>query len=368
MRTLHVDLGERSYPIFIGPGLLGRRDCLAPWIAGRQVAVVTNETVAPLYLQRLLDTLQGYKVTPVVLPDGEAFKNWETLQQIFDGLLEARHDRRTTLIALGGGVIGDMTGFAAACYQRGVDFIQVPTTLLSQVDSSVGGKTGINHPLGKNMIGAFYQPKAVVIDTETLSTLPPRELAAGMAEVIKYGLICDEPFIGWLEQNMDQLLRLDAEAVTAAIERSCQAKAEVVNADERESGVRATLNLGHTFGHAIETEMGYGVWLHGEAVAAGTVMALQMSCLLGWISEAERDRGIRLLVQAGLPVVPPPEMSEETFLQHMAVDKKVLDGQMRLVLLRRLGEAVVTADYPQAVLQQTLRTDYVALVSQSGSV
>jgi 3-dehydroquinate synthase len=367
MRTLHVDLGERSYPIFIGPGLLGRRDCLTPWIAGRQVAVVTNETVAPLYLQRLLDSLEGYRVTPVVLPDGESFKNWETLQLIFDGLLQARHDRRTTLIALGGGVIGDMTGFAAACYQRGVDFIQVPTTLLSQVDSSVGGKTGINHPLGKNMVGAFYQPKAVIIDTDTLQTLPPRELSAGMAEVIKYGLICDEPFIGWLEQQMPALMALEPEAITTAIERSCDAKARVVNADERETGVRATLNLGHTFGHAIETEMGYGVWLHGEAVAAGTVMALQMSYLLGWISAAQRNRGTRLLQMAGLPVVPPAEMSEETFLQHMAVDKKVLDGQLRLVLLRQLGAAVVTADYPKAVLQETLRTDYAALVSQSGN-
>ncbi len=365
MRTLHVDLGERSYPIFIGAGLLDRRDCFTPYIAGRQVAIVTNQTVAPLYLQRLLDTLQGYQVTPIVLPDGEAFKNWETLQLIFDGLLEARHDRRTTLIALGGGVIGDMAGFAAACYQRGVDFIQVPTTLLSQVDSSVGGKTGINHPLGKNMIGAFYQPKAVVIDTATLGTLPARELSAGLAEVIKYGLICDEPFLAWLELHIDALRALDAEAVSEAVERSCAAKARVVNADERESGVRATLNLGHTFGHAIETEMGYGVWLHGEAVAAGTVMALEMSCRLGWIDAAARDRGIRLLARAGLPLVPPAEMGPEEFLRHMAVDKKVLDGQLRLVLLRQLGEAVVTADYPREVLEATLRTDYAALVRQA---
>ncbi|MCQ4346343.1 3-dehydroquinate synthase [Pseudomonas stutzeri] len=365
MRTLQVDLGERSYPIFIGAGLLDRRDCFTPYIAGRQVAIVTNETVAPLYLQRLVDTLQGYKVTPIVLPDGEAFKNWETLQRIFDGLLEARHDRRTTLIALGGGVIGDMAGFAAACYQRGVDFIQVPTTLLSQVDSSVGGKTGINHPLGKNMIGAFYQPKAVVIDTATLATLPERERAAGLAEVIKYGLICDEPFLSWLERHMDALRALDDEAVGEAVERSCAAKARVVNADERESGVRATLNLGHTFGHAIETEMGYGVWLHGEAVAAGTVMALEMSRRLGWIDALARDRAIRLLARAGLPLVPPAEMGPEEFLRHMAVDKKVLDGQLRLVLLQRLGEAVVTADYPREALEATLRTDYAALVRQA---
>ena len=367
MRTLHVDLGERSYPIFIGADLLGRPDCFTPYIAGRQVAIVTNQTVAPLYLQRLLATLQGYAVTPIVLPDGEAFKNWETLQLIFDGLLEARHDRRTTLIALGGGVVGDMTGFAAACYQRGVDFIQVPTTLLSQVDSSVGGKTGINHPLGKNMVGAFYQPKAVVIDTATLATLPERELSAGLAEVIKYGLICDEPFLLWLEQHIDALRGLDAEAIGEAVERSCAAKARVVNADERETGVRATLNLGHTFGHAIETEMGYGVWLHGEAVAAGTVMALEMSHQLGWLERQARDRAIRLLQRAGLPVIPPQAMGPAEFLRHMAVDKKVLDGQLRLVLLHRLGEAVVTADYPREILEATLRTDYAALVRQIGS-
>lgn len=367
MRTLHVDLGERSYPIFIGADLLGRADCFSPYIAGRQVAIVTNQTVAPLYLQRLRESLKGYAVTPIILPDGEAFKSWETLQLIFDGLLEARHDRRTTLIALGGGVIGDMTGFAAACYQRGVDFIQVPTTLLSQVDSSVGGKTGINHPLGKNMVGAFYQPKAVVIDTTTLATLPARELSAGLAEVVKYGLICDEPFLTWLEQHIEALRALDVEAISEAVERSCAAKARVVNADERETGVRATLNLGHTFGHAIETEMGYGVWLHGEAVAAGTVMALEMSCRLGWIDAAARDRGIRLLQRAGLPVVPPQEMGTAEFLRHMAVDKKVLDGQLRLVLLRQLGEAVVTADYPHEILEATLRTDYAALVRQIGS-
>ncbi|KAB0771618.1 3-dehydroquinate synthase, partial [Pseudomonas aeruginosa] len=269
MRTLHVDLGERSYPIYIGENLLGDARWFAPHIVGRRVAVISNETVAPLYLETLLKALQGHEVTPVVLPDGEAYKQWETLQLIFDVLLKERHDRKTTLIALGGGVIGDMAGFAAACYQRGVNFIQVPTTLLSQVDSSVGGKTGINHPLGKNMIGAFYQPQAVVIDTASLKTLPSRELSAGLAEVIKYGFICDEPFITWLEEHMDALLALEPTVVTEAIERSCAAKARVVGADERESGVRATLNLGHTFGHAIETQQGYGVWLHGEAVGAG---------------------------------------------------------------------------------------------------
>ncbi|OEC53730.1 MULTISPECIES: 3-dehydroquinate synthase [Pseudomonas] len=366
MRTLQVDLGERSYPIHIGADLLSKAELFAPHIAGKQVAIVTNETVAPLYLERLTQTLGGYKVQPIVLPDGESFKNWETLQLIFDGLLTARHDRRTTIIALGGGVIGDMAGFAAACYQRGVDFIQVPTTLLSQVDSSVGGKTGINHPLGKNMVGAFYQPKAVLIDTATLRTLPPRELSAGLAEVIKYGLICDAPFLDWLETHMDALLALEPTALTEAIERSCAAKARVVGADERESGIRATLNLGHTFGHAIETHMGYGVWLHGEAVAAGTVMALEMSRRLGWIDAAERDRSIRLLRAAGLPIVPPQEMTPAHFLEHMAVDKKVIDGQLRLVLLSRLGEAVITADYPGNILDETLSADYRALAEELG--
>lgn len=364
MQTLKVDLGERSYPIYIGEGLLDQPELLARHIAGRQVAIVSNETVAPLYLERLSKTLGAYSVLPVVLPDGEAHKNWETLQLIFDGLLTARHDRRTTVVALGGGVIGDMAGFAAACYQRGVDFIQVPTTLLSQVDSSVGGKTGINHPLGKNMVGAFYQPNAVLIDTTSLKTLPARELSAGLAEVIKYGLICDKPFLAWLEDNMQALRALDSAALTEAIRRSCAAKAAVVGADERESGVRATLNLGHTFGHAIETHMGYGVWLHGEAVAAGTVMALEMSMRLGWIDQAERDRGIRLLQDAGLPVVPPQEMTPAHFMEHMAVDKKVLDGRLRLVLLRQMGEAVVTDDYSKEILQATLSADYRAIVAQ----
>jgi 3-dehydroquinate synthase len=364
MQSLQVDLGERSYPIYIGSDLLQQRALFEPHIIGRQVAIVTNDTVAPLYLEALRQTLTGYAVEVVILPDGESFKNWETLQLIFDGLLQARHDRRTTVIALGGGVVGDMAGFAAACYQRGVNFIQVPTTLLSQVDSSVGGKTGINHPLGKNMVGAFYQPQAVVIDTRSLHTLPARELSAGLAEVIKYGLICDEPFLGWLEQQMPALRALDDQALQQAIERSCTAKARVVGADERESGVRATLNLGHTFGHAIETHMGYGVWLHGEAVSAGTVMALEMSCRLGWISQAERDRGVALLMAAGLPVVPPKEMTAEHFLEHMAVDKKVLDGRLRLVLLKGVGNAVVTADYPRDILDATLVADYQALADR----
>lgn len=358
MQSLQVDLGERSYPIYIGSSLLDRGELFAPHIQGRQVAVVSNQTVAALYLERLCAALGGYQVTRVVLPDGEEFKNWETLQQIFTGLLEARHDRRTTVIALGGGVIGDMAGFAAACYQRGVNFIQVPTTLLSQVDSSVGGKTGINHPQGKNMIGAFYQPQAVIIDTATLKTLPPRELSAGLAEVIKYGLIAEPQFLGWLEQNVQAIRALDERALREAIERSCACKARVVATDEREGGVRALLNLGHTFGHAIETHMGYGSWLHGEAVAAGTVMALDLSKRLGWISDRDNDRAVRLFIDAGLPVVPPEQMSSQDYIAHMAVDKKVLDGQLRLVLLRSLGQAVVTADFPQAALMDTLAANY----------
>jgi 3-dehydroquinate synthase len=364
MQTLNVDLGERSYPIYIGAELLARSNVLASHIVGRHVAIVTNETVAPLYLAQLERLLEGYAVTSLVLPDGERYKTWETLQLIFDGLLGARHDRRTTVIALGGGVIGDMAGFAASCYQRGVNFIQVPTTLLSQVDSSVGGKTGINHPLGKNMVGAFHQPQAVLIDTATLATLPPRELSAGLAEVIKYGLICDEPFLDWLEEHMPALRALDQEALTAAITHSCSAKARVVAADERESGVRATLNLGHTFGHAIETHQGYGVWLHGEAVAVGTVMALDMSERLGWITAAERERAVRLFIAAGLPVVPPKDMTPEDFMEHMAVDKKVLDGKLRLVLLRGLGEAVVTGDFLRETLNATLSADYAAQLAQ----
>lgn len=364
MQTLHVNLGERSYPIYIGSGVLGRAEFFAQHIAGKQVAVVTNQTVGPLYLESLLAGLAGYDLAVVSLPDGEAYKTWETLQLIFDGLLGAHFDRKATIIALGGGVVGDMAGFAAACYQRGIDFIQVPTTLLSQVDSSVGGKTGINHPLGKNMVGAFYQPKAVVIDIDSLETLPPRELSSGLAEVIKYGLICDELFLEWLELNIESLISLKADAVNEAIQRSCEAKARVVGLDERETGLRAILNLGHTFGHAIETHMGYGVWLHGEAVAAGTVMALEMSRLLGMISSADRDRGIRLLMRAGLPVVPPVEMSAEHFLQHMSVDKKVQDGRIRFVLLRNLGDAVVVSDYPEKLLQATLVADYSALVGR----
>ncbi|MHB1140210.1 MAG: 3-dehydroquinate synthase [Sulfuricaulis sp.] len=354
MKTLPLELGERSYPIYIGSGLLDQGDLLKRHIAGSRVAIVTNATVAPLYLAKVRAHVSALQPVEVILPDGEEHKTLEVLNRIFDALLAARCDRRTTLIALGGGVIGDMAGFAAASYQRGVPFIQVPTTLLSQVDSSVGGKTGVNHPLGKNMIGAFYQPRAVIIDTDTLNTLPDRELASGLAEVIKYGLIRDPEFFAWLEANLDKLLARDAEALAYAIQRSCHNKAEVVAADERESGVRATLNLGHTFGHAIETGLGYGEWLHGEAIAAGMVMAADLSRRLGWLTAAETARIEKLIRRARLPVRAPGSLSPARFLELMAVDKKVLDGRLRLVLLKHLGEAVVTDACPRAELEATL--------------
>jgi 3-dehydroquinate synthase len=355
MQTLTVELGDRSYPIHIGAGLLDRAELILPYLPQKRVAVVTNTTVAPLYLERLTATLQaaGVTVMSIVLPDGEAYKNWETLNLIFDALLTQRAERKTTLIALGGGVIGDMTGFAAASYQRGVPFIQIPTTLLSQVDSSVGGKTGINHPLGKNMVGAFYQPQLVLADTDTLKTLPARELSAGLAEIIKYGLIWDVEFLGWLEANMDKLRALDAVAITYAIHRSCEIKAQVVSQDEREGGIRAILNLGHTFGHAIETGMGYGNWLHGEAVGAGMVMAAEASLRMGWLSEADVARTRALICAAGLPDVA-PDLGADTWLDYMGHDKKVESGKLRFVLLKRLGEAVVTGDMPEATLRATL--------------
>ena len=354
MRQLNVDLGERSYPIFIADHLLHDSRCFTPYIKGRQVAIVSNETIAPLYMQALEDLLKDYELIKIILPDGESYKNLETLNLIFDDLLQARHSRKTTLIALGGGVVGDMTGFAAACYQRGVDFIQVPTTLLSQVDSSVGGKTGVNHPLGKNMIGAFYQPNAVIIDTHTLSTLPDREFSAGMAEVIKYGLICDRPFYDWLNENIESLMARDGETLSYAIHRSCADKAKVVEQDEKESGIRAILNLGHTFGHAIETHMGYGEWLHGEAVAAGIVMAAGFSRRLGYISADEVELIACLLKKAGLPVNPPKDMNADDFLKHMAVDKKAVDGRIRLVLLESVGRAIVDDSFAADALQTFL--------------
>ena len=342
-RELSVELGERSYPIFIGEGLLGTQD-LSAFVSGAQVMIVTNETVAPLYLERAKACFPGKRVDTVVLPDGEKFKDWQTLNSIFDGLLEHRHTRKTTLVALGGGVVGDMAGFAAACYQRGVPFIQIPTTLLSQVDSSVGGKTGINHPRGKNMIGAFHQPQAVLIDTASLQTLPAREVSAGLAEVIKYGLIRDQGFLGWLEEHMDALVSLDPEALAEAIFRSCACKAEIVALDEREGGLRAILNLGHTFGHAIETYAGYGNWLHGEAVGTGMLMAAELSALEGMISRDDCDRINRLILRAGLPDKPPVAMTADDFMGLMAVDKKNVDGLLRLVLLRSVGDAVVTSE------------------------
>jgi 3-dehydroquinate synthase len=354
MKVLNVDLGERSYPISIGAGLLANADLFTSAIGAGQVLVVTNETIAPLYLEKVTGLLQQYQLGSVVLPDGEAHKNLVTLNLIYDALLTDRHNRTTTLIALGGGVVGDITGFAAATYQRGVNFIQVPTTLLAQVDSSVGGKTGVNHAMGKNMIGAFHQPESVIIDTEVLNTLPDRELSAGLAEVIKYGLIADAEFFQWLESEIDALVARDPDSLAKAVQRSCENKARIVAEDERESGRRAILNLGHTFGHAIETEQGYGQWLHGEAVAAGMVMALRLSVELGWIGEELLARGESLLKRAGLPVNGPAGMTPKRYLEHMAVDKKVLDGQLRLVLLRELGDAVISSDFPMEALTKTL--------------
>ncbi|MDB6061313.1 MAG: 3-dehydroquinate synthase [Verrucomicrobiaceae bacterium] len=346
MQTLTVDLGDRSYPIFIGEQLLAREDLFKPYLAGKQVCIVSNETVAPLYLQSVEKALNGAQIIHVLLRDGEEYKTLTELNSIFDTLLNHRHNRTTTLIALGGGVVGDMTGFAAACYQRGVDFIQVPTTLLSQVDSSVGGKTGVNHPLGKNMIGAFHQPRCVIADTDALKTLPQREFSAGIAEVLKYGLICDLEFYHWLQLEMDGLMARDPQLLREAIYRSCVNKAKVVAADEREGGLRAILNLGHTFGHAIETAQGYGNWLHGEAVAVGMLMAADLSARLGWIKSGEVDMLRELLQRARLPIAAPKGMDVQQFLQLMAVDKKVLDGQLRLVLLREIGSAVVTTEFP----------------------
>ncbi|EYU25466.1 hypothetical protein ABFS82_03G039800 [Erythranthe guttata] len=357
--TVDVDLGDRSYPIYIGSGLLNQPDLLQRHVHGKQVLVVTNSTVAPLYLDKtiwaLTDKNPNIKVESVILPDGEQFKNMETLMKVFDKAIESRMDRRCTFVALGGGVIGDMCGYAAASYLRGVNFIQIPTTVMAQVDSSVGGKTGINHPLGKNMIGAFYQPQCVLIDTDTLNTLPDRELASGLAEVIKYGLIRDAKFFEWQEKNMHALLARDPNAFAYAIKRSCENKAEVVSLDEKESGLRATLNLGHTFGHAIETSSGYGHWFHGEAVAAGTVMAVDMSYRLGWIDDSLVKRVDMILQQAKLPTTPPEAMTVEMFKSVMAVDKKVADGLLRLILLKGpLGNCVFTGDYDRKALDDTL--------------
>lgn len=355
MQTLQVALGDRAYPIHIGSQLISQADLILPHLKRKQVAIVSNVTVAPLYMAALANPLRnaGVNVIEIVLPDGEAYKNAEILNQIYDALLKNRCERSTTLIALGGGVIGDLTGYAAATYLRGVPFIQVPTTLLSQVDSSVGGKTGINHPLGKNMIGAFYQPKLVLADIDTLKTLPQRELSAGVAEVIKYGLIRDADFFSWLETNMAKLMSLDEAVVSYAVYRSCQNKAEVVAADEHETGERALLNLGHTFGHAIENAMGYGTWLHGEAVGAGTMLAAQLSKKLGWLTAQDVQRMDALFQAAKLPLNP-PKLGAERYLALMQLDKKVADGQIRLVLQQAIGRAVITGDYDKQMLQQVL--------------
>ncbi|GAB1413777.1 MAG: 3-dehydroquinate synthase [Burkholderiales bacterium] len=355
MRTLTVALDARSYPIHIGAGLVARADLLLAHLKAPLAAIVSNETVAPLYLTGLASALrdQGVRVTEILLPDGEEHKNWQTLNRIFDALLENRCERATTIIALGGGVVGDLAGFAAATYQRGVPFIQLPTTLLSQVDSSVGGKTGINHPLGKNMIGAFYQPRLVLADTDTLKTLPERELSAGLAEVIKYGLIRDLAFFEWLEANMEKLRARDPEALTHAIECSCRNKAEVVAEDETETGVRALLNLGHTFGHAIEAGLGYGEWLHGEAVAAGMVMAAELSRRIGWLSQADVARTAALLRRAGLPVRG-PVLGADRYMALMALDKKVASGKLRLILLEALGKGVIRDDAPETEVRAAI--------------
>ena len=356
MKKLQVELGDRSYPIYIGAGLLNQADIYTHHIKAKQVMVVTNTTIAPLYLDKVLKNLQGFVVETVILPDGEQFKTLDTVTHIFDKLLAGKFSRNATLIALGGGVIGDMGGFAAACYQRGIAFVQIPTTLLAQVDSSVGGKTGVNHPLGKNMIGAFYQPQCVIADADVLDTLDDRQLSAGLAEVIKYGLIRDIEFFEWLETNINALLARDKQALAYAIERSCLNKAEIVSEDETETGVRATLNLGHTFGHAIETGTGYGTYLHGEAVAIGTCQAADLSRRKGWLTDADVDRIIALFKKCKLPINPPEQLDSDRFLELMAVDKKNVNGQIRLILLSKIGVATLPIDIDKDLLIQTLNT------------
>ena len=354
MQTLYVELGERRYPIFIGSDL-DPKALLEPYIHGRQVMIVSNETVAPLYLARYVAAIEalGKTVATCILPDGEKYKNIEHLNLIFDALLASGFNRDCTVLALGGGVIGDMAGFASACFQRGVYFIQVPTTLLSQVDSSVGGKTGINHPLGKNMIGAFQQPQVVLADMSQLKTLPARELSAGLAEVIKYALLGDADFLAWLEQHMDDLVQGDEAALAEAVYRSCAHKARIVANDEKEQGERALLNLGHTFGHAIESYLGYGEWLHGEAVATGMVMAADLSQRMGWINAEDLARTKNIIQRANLPIVC-PQIPLDDFLAYMAHDKKVLNGQLRLVLMRAVGQAIITKTFDVELMKQAI--------------
>ncbi|MDV2487383.1 3-dehydroquinate synthase [Acinetobacter johnsonii] len=354
MQTLYVELGERRYPIFIGSDL-DPNALLEPYIHGRQVMIVSNETVAPLYLARYVAAIEalGKTVATCILPDGEKYKNIEHLNLIFDALLASGFNRDCTVLALGGGVIGDMAGFASACFQRGVYFIQVPTTLLSQVDSSVGGKTGINHPLGKNMIGAFQQPQVVLADMSQLKTLPARELSAGLAEVIKYALLGDADFLAWLEQHMDDLVQGDEAALAEAVYRSCAHKARIVANDEKEQGERALLNLGHTFGHAIESYLGYGEWLHGEAVATGMVMAADLSQRMGWINAEDLARTKNIIQRANLPIVC-PQIPLDDFLAYMAHDKKVLNGQLRLVLMQAVGQAIITKTFDVELMKQAI--------------
>ena len=351
--NLTVHTQSHDYPIVITSQCDMAKE-IAPYIKGSQVMIVTNATVEKLYLQPLVDGLKAdFEVMSVVLPDGEQYKTQQYIDQIYDALMDNHCSRDVTLVALGGGVVGDMTGFAAASFMRGVNFIQIPTTLLSQVDSSVGGKTGINHPKGKNMIGAFWQPQMVLADMHTLTTLPKRELSAGMAEVIKYALIMDSTFLSWLEDNMSALMALDKDILAQAVARCCQYKADIVAQDERESGKRALLNFGHTFGHVIETHEGYGQWLHGEAVAVGMIQASQLSEKMGWITEQEVGRIINILKSALLPIKPPC-IDTQIALDLMQHDKKVKSGQIRLILLKSVGEAVVTADFEQAQLEAVL--------------
>ncbi len=358
LHSLTVDLADRSYPIYIGENLLDSTEFLPKHIKGNSVVIVSNTTVAPLYLNKLENTLKsiGIRYDRVILDDGEQYKTMQSVDKIIDCLLSNKHDRKTTLIALGGGVIGDITGFSAAIYQRGINFIQIPTTLLSQVDSSVGGKTGVNHPKGKNMIGAFYQPQCVIADIATFNTLPQREIAAGLAEVIKYGLIYDKHFHQWLEDNIQKLNNNTPKSMAHAVLRSCEIKAEVVAIDEKESGLRAILNLGHTFGHAIEATMGYGNWLHGEAISVGMIMACDLSVRLGWIDTSIKTRTIALLKAAGLPTRAPANMSIEHYMECMSIDKKVDNGTINFVLLTALGKATITSSYTQQQLEETLKS------------
>lgn len=355
METLNLDLGEKSYPIYIGQDLLNQAQLLTRHITGKQVMIVTNTTVAPLYLAKVKSLLALFAVAEVILPDGEQYKTLETVNLIFDALLENRFDRSCTLIALGGGVVGDMTGYASASYQRGVNFIQIPTTLLSQVDSSVGGKTGVNHPLGKNMIGAFHQPKCVVIDVDTLDTLDDRQYSAGMAEVIKYGLLGNISFLKFLQANISSLMARDKALIIQSVYQSCFDKAEIVAQDELESGKRALLNLGHTFGHAIENTLGYGVYLHGEAVAVGMLMAAKLSALEGFIGDKEVQQTEYLLQKANLPTTISSKISYQDFMSAINVDKKVIDGDIRLVLMKEIGQAFVSNDYQKHNLEQIIK-------------